>query len=262
LFHIARGGIMAAGNETDMVNIHHREPMNPVPDAEALGLFEKQWRLYRKFVENDYGGHAGAARALHELLTATFQRPFAILDLGCGDATSIVSALDGTAVAHYHGVDMATPALDLAASNLDQLECEIELEHGDYVEAMRERPEHADVVWIGLSLHHFEAPGKRELMGEIRQAVGPGGMFVTYEPTSLPGESRAAYLDRYEAIGRDDWTALTAKDFKHLMDHVRSADFPESTSGWQALGEAAGFTAFDTLYRNDTNLFHMFRFGA
>ena len=45
-----------------MVNIHHVEPMAPAPDADALALFQQQWSVYRTFVEQDYGSHAGACR--------------------------------------------------------------------------------------------------------------------------------------------------------------------------------------------------------
>jgi hypothetical protein len=58
----------------------------------------------------------------------------------------------------------------------------VELEQEDFVSAMRGRPEPADVVWIGLALHHLQTPDKQVLMREVRAVVGDGGRFLIYEP--------------------------------------------------------------------------------
>lgn len=236
--------------------------MGPVPDEQAMKLFQTQWSLYRKFVDNDLGSSACVYRTLHRVLMERFDRPFSILDLACGDARGSVSALTGTTVQHYHGVDLAPPALALAAKNLEGLDCDVELEHGDFIEAVRERPEPADVVWIGLSLHHLITSDKRILMGEIRHMIGPDGLFVTFEPTCLDGEGRDAYLDRYETVARNDWSPLTADELASLMEHVRSFDHPESMASWQTLGSQAGFTQCAMLFAGDHNLFRMFCFSS
>jgi ubiquinone/menaquinone biosynthesis C-methylase UbiE len=244
-----------------MVNIHHHEPMSPVPDAEAMDIFERQWVVYQKFVDNDYGEHQAAYRTLHHVL-ATTAKPFSILDLACGDAKSMVAALKGTSVAHYHGVDLAPPALDLAAHNLDALGCDVELEHSDFTDAVQNRPEPADVVWIGLSLHHLRASEKQALMGDIRSMIGPAGTLMVYEPTCLDGESRDEYLDRYEAVARGQWTGFDSDEMAALMQHVRSSDYPETTASWNALGRNAGFAKTDLLFINGPDLFRIFRFAG
>ncbi len=245
-----------------MVNIHHNEPMGEVPDEHALKLFQQQWSLYRKFVDNDFGSSRSVYHTLHEILSQRLTEPFSFLDLGCGDARGSVGALRNTMVHRYHGVDLAPPALALAANNLEVLNCEIELEHGDFIEAIHERPEPADAVWIGLSLHHLTTPHKANLMGEIRQMIGPGGLFLTFEPTCIDGEDRAAYLDRYEGVAQDRWTPLTGDEFVALMDHVRSSDYPESMSSWKVLGRQAGFAKCEMLFAGSHDLFRLFCFSG
>jgi len=245
-----------------MVNIHHREPMKPVPDAEAVQHFERQWSLYQKFIDNDYGEHRAAYRTLHHVLATTYARPFSILDLACGDAKSMVTALKGTAVAHYHGVDLASPALDLAARNLDALDCDVKLENSDFSDVIRNRPEPADVVWIGLSLHHLRTPEKQALMGDIRSMIGPAGTLIVYEPTCLDGESRDEFLDRYEAVAREKWAAFDSAEIVEIMQHVRSADYPESSASWNVLGRNAGFAKTDLLFANSPDLFRIYRFDG
>jgi hypothetical protein len=42
--------------------------------------------------------------------------------------------------------------------------CPSTLDECDFVGALLDRPEPADVVWIGLSLHHLRSPAKLALM--------------------------------------------------------------------------------------------------
>ena len=243
-----------------MVNIHHHRPAGAVVDADALALFQRQWELYRKLIDGDCLATAEAYGILHRVLAEDIGRPFRFLDLGCGDARNTVTALQGTEVAHYHGIDLAMPALALARSRVDALPCPADLEHGDYIEAMRERPEPADVVWIGLSLHHFATADKRTLMSEIRRVLSASGLFVTYEPTFRDGEDLASYIVRYEAVARRQWTALTPEDRDAVFAHVRTADIPETASTWATLGREAGFSTTEELFRDPANLFRIFRF--
>lgn len=50
-----------------------------------------------------------------------------------------------------------------ACDALETLSCGVGLVCYDFVEAIRELQEPADVMWIGLSPHHLPAPNKRAL---------------------------------------------------------------------------------------------------
>ena len=255
-------GGLVADLEGHMVNIHHNEPMAPVPDGGALALFERQWTIYQAFVDNDYAATVGAYGTLHRLLKQAFGRPFSFLDLACGDARGSVAALEGTAVAHYHGVDLAPPALERAARNLEALDCEVELEHGDFIEAICKRPEPADVVWIGMSLHHLTTAEKLELMRAIRRMISMDGLFLTHEPTCMDGEDRDGYLDRLESVARSQFTALTSEELDAIITHVRAADYPETVASWEKLGRDAGFANTENVFTGARNLMRMFCFSV
>ena len=240
-----------------LVNIHHQQLGGAASDEQALELFRQQWSIYKKLIDQNYLDHVDAYGTLHRVLADEVESPFRVLDLACGDAAAMVGALKGTRVAHYHGIDLAAPALELASRNLDALGCPVKLEQRDFVEAMRNRPEPADVVWIGLSLHHLRTVDKRTLMGEVRGVVSERGRFLIYEPACLEGEDRAHYLGRYQRVARA-WTSLTPAEWQALMTHVRTCDLPETTSSWLALGHDAGFGAADELFQASTNLFRIF----
>ena len=182
-----------------MVNVRQHDSAGPIIDEAAEVQFARAWRTYAKLVDNDYVFHREVYAILHRILVEDFPGPFRFLDLACGDARGIVGALQGTTVAHYHGVDLSRPALDMASVAVEALHCPVELDQRDFVAAMADRPEPADLVWIGLSLHHLQPADKLVIMREARGVLGGKGELVLYEPTCREGESREGYLERFAA---------------------------------------------------------------
>src|SRR3954454_821220 len=244
-----------------MVNVRQHEPTEPVLDAAAEEQFARDWRTYAKLVDHDYVFHREVYAMLHRVL-AELAGPFRFLDLACGDARGVVGALRGTAVAHYHGVDLSLPALEMARAAVEALGCPVELDHRDFVAAMADRPEPADVVWIGLSLHHLQPPDKLTILREARGVLGGQGQLLLYEPTCRDGEDRAGYLERFAGTHRPLWTALSDGEWTTILDHVTRCDFPETASGWPALGRAAGFASLEELFVAPTDLYRMFGYSG
>ncbi len=237
-----------------MVKIHHTYVGDAALDEAATQLFRMQWATYRRKVDANHIYHREAYGTLRRLLLDEVDRPFSFLDLACGDAKESVGALVGTRVTHYHGIDLSAQALELAAQNLEELDCEIDLEQADFVEAIRKRPEPADVVWFGLSLHHLETPDKQEIMREIHDAMAAGGRFLIFEPAMREGESRERWYDRIESIIRARWTAVSTDEHDMIVMHIRQCDLPETVVGWQVLGREAGFRQDRLLFRTPDDL--------
>jgi SAM-dependent methyltransferase len=233
---------------------------SPVMDKQAMEAFRHQWQIYSKVVDNDYLSHRAVYSVLHRELVTDVNRPFRFLDLACGDARLTVAALQGTPVAQYHGIDLSAPALAMARQTVAALACPFELEQEDFVSAMRARREPADVVWIGLALHHLQTPDKGALMRDVRAAVGDSGRFLMYEPVCREGESRPAYLDRFEQVNHSAWAALTSEEWAAMLGHVRAADFPEPWSVWAQLGRDAGFRDVCELFTDPTGFYKVFCF--
>ena len=165
------------------VQIHQFQPCGAVVDAAALAQFQQQWSTYRKLVDSDCLAHREVGAMLRQTLNDVFTSPFCFLDIACGDASMMKTALRGTQVRHYHGIDLSQAALELAAANLAELPFAVDLDHRDFVDAMMRRPEHADTAWCSLSIHHLSADDKLHLMKAIRGATGARGIFLFYEPT-------------------------------------------------------------------------------
>ena len=81
------------------VHIHQFAPGGAVVDAAALAQFQEQWATYRKVVESDYLSHREVGSILRATLNEVFTAPFSFLDIACGDASVMKTALAGTKVA-------------------------------------------------------------------------------------------------------------------------------------------------------------------
>jgi ubiquinone/menaquinone biosynthesis C-methylase UbiE len=237
--------------------LHHSPPQ---PTASAT-IFQEDWAVYRKLVDNNCLFHREAYGALHDVLVAEMAAPFRFLDVACGDASATVGALTGTRVAHYRGIDLSEPALALADTTLRALSCPVELTRQDFVAALRERSVSADVVWIGLSLHHLRRPQKRELMCDARLIVGEAGKLLVYENASPGPETRAAWLKRWDRQ-RPDWRAFNDSEWASISDHVHANDHPEGHVTWLELGYESGFGRARCLYESPTQLFRLYCFDS
>lgn len=244
-----------------MIKSRHENSAGTIPDESAVAVFQRQWELYRKFVDYNYLFHREVYGQLHRILVDEAVQPFRFLDIACGDARATVDALKGTRVAHYYGIDLSKAALDLASKALEMLACPVTLYHRDFVTALRDQSEPVDVVWIGLSLHHLLAPAKLDLMREIRSVVGDRGLFLIYDNTRRETEDRDAWILRWERH-RPSCPALTPEEYDAMLVHVRACDFPETSSGWQLLGREAGFDHVRELFVAPTDFHRMYCFRA
>jgi ubiquinone/menaquinone biosynthesis C-methylase UbiE len=244
-----------------MVEIVRNAQQSPSLGDDASQPFREQWQVYQKVVDNNYLAHREVRGVLHRQLTEAVGRPFRFLDLACGDASMTVAALEGTPVREYEGIDVSAAALAMAKKIVASLSCPTRLEQHDFVAAMRERTEPADVVYVGLSLHHLPAPeAKRDFLRSVRAVMGQEGLLLIFEPTSLEQETRPAYLERYDAFLHSTWIALTPAEQTILWTHVRTCDYPEQPSTWTQLGHDAGFTRVQDLFTDAAKMHRVFAY--
>jgi hypothetical protein len=240
------------------MNLHFRfHPAGSVEDAAALEEFQKQWSTYQKVVEQDALSHKETGLLLHEALAA-LSEPFAFLDIACGDAWQMKRTLAGTKVKHYHGIDLAMPALKLAAENLAHVPFDVELEHRDFVEALTKRTEPADVAWCSLSIHHLQIDVKERLLKAIHDQTS--NFLMIYEPTLAESDDREAYLERFRRVNQPAWSFLTPEEWQQIDHHVTICDFPESATTWLDLGRRAGFSKAHQIFLDRTGFYGLYRY--
>ncbi len=192
--------------------------------------------------------HREVYSLLHKILITEAPKPFRFLDIACGDAMGSATALNGTEISRYIGIDLSEPALALAEETLKPLPCPVTLVQADFAEALVDWAEPADVAWIGMSLHHLETPAKGKVVRHVRRLLDQGGLFLIWEPTLRDGEDRDGWLDRFEYGSRPLWAELDASEWNAMLMHMWESDYPEPASACHALGLEAGFRSAETVF--------------
>jgi SAM-dependent methyltransferase len=229
--------------------------------ASDQAVFLQTWATYRKVLDHNYMFH----REVYAVLRAAVLEAapgYHFLDIACGDAAATATALRGTAIGHYIGVDISQVALDIAARELADLPCPVVLLTQDFAQALATWRDPVDVAWIGQSLHHLDPDAKCELMRAVRRTLTPGAPLLIWEPTTEPGENRDGWTARFEAVSRPLWSALDNTEWYAMLSHIRAADFPETAATWLSLGRAAGFATAREIYAAPTGLARVYRFDG
>lgn len=222
--------------------------------SEPCEYFKDNWQTYHKVLQNNYMEHREIYSVLHEFLVSRSQKPFKLLDLGCGDASLAVPALIGTSIQAYYGIDLAQAAIDLAADNLGAISCPKTLIAGDFtvvvpqlIDAQKER---FDIILASFSLHHLHLEQKDDLIAHLYQLLNQDGVLILIDVVRQEGEDRTTCIERYLQRIRQDWTALTPQEVASVVTHIASSDFPETQTMLQQITLDRGFSHSECLYQD------------
>ena len=224
----------------------------------GLAIFVAQQAIYRRVVEADYMSHRALFGIFHDLLKAR-SAPFSLLDLACGDAACSVGALRGTNVSDYVAVDLAEPALSLAANNARSLRCATQVVRRDFQEYVNAASRLWDVIFIGFSFHHLKGQAKAAFAPQVRRVLGAGGEWIFFEPMLDGQETREEFLDRWKASLEHDWQAFTSEERKIIWEHVSQYDFPENLRTFERIACEGGFRSLEHLYTDPFRFYGAFR---
>ena len=204
--------------------------LNMMTDDNALSVKEvfEHRAMYDAVVDGNYMRHAELTAAL-AAWSAAFAQPLRVLDLGCGDSLLATAGFRDANVERYLGVDLAESSIEMAYRRVAIWPGRTELVCGDLFATLETLPDKsANVVLASYSLHHFATADKRRLVSEIARLLEPRGFLLWIDAVREEGESRDCYIERLTNAIAYEWTTLTAEERQLAIDHVRSADFPET----------------------------------
>ncbi len=206
----------------------------------AAVRFFHVWDTYAKVVSANYMFHREIGQAIKAALRARFgERPFSILDLGCGDAATFAPLLNGITVKSYRGADLSEAALELARQNLSGLPCEVVLTQTDLMSELKSAEPH-DLIYVSFALHHLTTEQKVEFFRIAAQKLTPGGLLLLADVVREEGQSLHEYFNAYSEYLRDVMVSLDPAERDAIRAHIVNFDLPESCSILRAQAEASG----------------------
>jgi ubiquinone/menaquinone biosynthesis C-methylase UbiE len=207
--------------------------------AQSMELFDV-WDTYKKVVTGDYMSHAKIGAALRQAVIARFaQRPYSMLDLGCGDASPLSLLFREAPPTRYLGVDLSATALALAAENLRSFGVAAAFEQADLLDTLS-REEDLDVIYSSFALHHLDTAQKTEFFHRVARRLAPDGVLLLADVVREEDETLDTYKRRYMHWLRAGWTRLSPQEQEAICDHILAFDFPEPFSVLEAAARAAG----------------------
>lgn len=224
-------------------------------------FFNEQWKIYQKLIDNNYIRHQEMYSILHELLVSYFQKPFKMLDLGCGNASLTAHALLNTNIAFYQGIDLSVPALEIAQENMARIQCHTNFTKGDFSQSISEfileGHNKFDVILISFALHHLHLDQKCYLIEQLQNLLFPNGILILIDIVRKPEEDRETYMKRYLEIIQKDWLVITPEEYPIMTNHISLSDFPETQQTFQEISQKYGFAHFECLYRDPLDITQM-----
>ncbi|MFZ9850865.1 MAG: class I SAM-dependent methyltransferase [Vulcanococcus sp.] len=213
-----------------------------------MELFDRQWTSYRLVVDHNLMEHqqvAGATAAAIEAWLA--QRPAAapppaMADLGCGDLALLAPHLRPLPLGHYTGLDLSAAVLPLAQRALGEVPYPCQWLEGDLLAWATDAASPViDLLHSAFAIHHLSDSQKATFLQAARRRISPNGLFLWVDVFRQPGESRAAYLERYCQRIVGGWGVLSDAQREHVLDHVTRLDQPADREAIQATAEQAGW---------------------
>ncbi len=236
---------------------------SPRPTEQTREFFQ-QWQTYQQLVDHNYMAHRQIHQAIGALIKQKFDRPFDLLDLGCGDAQAIAKTLMGSKINCYTGVDLSANALALAQENLATFE-RVELRETDFLtylgQANQNAPASFDLIHAGFSLHHLLLEEKEQFFTYCFSLLRPGGCLAIYDVFRQPQQNRQQYIEAYLAEAESQWTALATDQLQAIAAHIKGCDFPELVATMVETGQKVGFMPPQVLFTEPRGFHHCFAFA-
>ncbi|MEZ5447574.1 MAG: class I SAM-dependent methyltransferase [Thiolinea sp.] len=133
----------------------------PEPDSQQIQQFDNQRAIYHHAIAENYMAHREIHTAIQQHLNALYDKPFSVLDLGCGEAEFISKTLKATLIKRYTGIDRSNKALKQARKNLDATGIKANLLQGDHTDFKAlVADKKFRVIIIGFSLYQLQAEEK------------------------------------------------------------------------------------------------------
>lgn len=211
-------------------------------NEEAIKAFFNQCKVYDLIVRNNYMAHAGIHQALRENLSVR-ERPFSVIDLGCGDTSQIAGTLYGLPVKEYTGVDLAAVVLDEARKNMVKTADNTSFFEMDFIAFLEsEKSESADVIVAGFAAHHLNDADKQHLFHLCSGKLNEGGVLYYFDVFLRQGETRDQFFEAYLSNMDNTWLELSPEIREQSKNHIINCDHPETINTIATLASEAGFT--------------------
>lgn len=215
---------------------------------ETSAYFNANWQRYQDSINRDTLFHKEMFSALVKFFAQHYaNRPFTLLDIGCGDSQFMAPVLANTSIRKYYGVDQAADVLKLAENNLANIHCEKEFICQDMLNVMSEWRTAVDIIFSSYAIHHLTTAQKNEFIQQCKNNLTEPGFLLMVDGVLAKQQSRDEWLEALRARMKIANPGITKEELDERMVHPCANDFPDSISTFEAIAKNQDWKNFQVL---------------
>ncbi|MGB0846556.1 MAG: class I SAM-dependent methyltransferase [Thiolinea sp.] len=229
--------------------------------SQLVREFNNQQEIYHHAITENYMAHREIHTAIHQHLNSVYDKPFSLLDLGCGDAAFTSRSLQSTLIKRYTGIDQSAHSLQNARKNLDAAGIKAQLiqgNHTDFTSLIDDKK--FRVMIVGFSLYLLPSEEKIRFFRECRKHLRKRGRVLVYDVMRRHNEVREDYLQRYYQHAAENWPTLNAHALEQLAQYINLSDHPESLESLMDIARRSGFKHAELVYVDSTGFHQLIEF--
>jgi cyclopropane fatty-acyl-phospholipid synthase-like methyltransferase len=224
----------------------------------ASQYFNNNWKKYQETIKNNTLCHREMAAALNTFLIDNMAaRNFTLVDVGCGDGSTIIPVLIGKSLTKYIGIDGAAEVLKLAENNFSVINSEKEFICDNMVNAIAKLPAPVDVIFTSYAVHHLSRQHKIDFIQTCQNKLGTNGYLIMIDGVLKRNQTRDEWLE--DLSNQIKVTQqLTPEELHFRMQHPRKDDFPEEIATFEAIAKDQLWRKFEVLVDKEIYAFMVF----
>jgi precorrin-6B methylase 2 len=224
----------------------------------ASQYFNENWKKYQQSIKNNTLYHKEMSAALDAFLVEhVSSHPFSFVDVGCGDASTIISVLTGKSIKQYIGIDAASAVLTIAAENLQVLNCKKEFICDNMVDAILQIPSSIDVIFTSYAVHHLSHQQKFDFVQACQHKLSNQGFLIMVDGVLNENQTRDEWLNALESRIKST-QPMSSEELAFRMQHPRKDDFPEEIATFQKIANTQHWKNFEVLVKKEIYAFMVF----
>jgi len=228
-------------------------------NQQSAAIFNRSWNIYAKVVKANHMKHFEFQECTKHAINQFINHPFSMLDLGCGDASSLKPILKKAMLTNYLGIDLSLAAIQLAKKNLLQLEEKVQWLSCDLNSLELNKSDYFDLVYSSFAIHHLLDQDKAALFKLIFEQLKPGGIFIYIDAYQKFSTGLDAYRKEYSQWIDDTWHALSSNEKQEIKNHLCSYDFPSTQTWINETLVTLGFELLDSNFEDSRHFYSCYQ---
>lgn len=225
----------------------------------ASQYFNDNWKKYQATLATNTLYHREMMATLTTFLQQHFaNKPFSLVDAGCGDSSVIHEVLKNFQLSSYTGIDAAQAVLELAENNFSDINCKKEFICGNMQQAIQQLTGKYNIIFTSYAVHHLALTDKAQFLHDCYKKLEPNGYLILIDGILKQGQPREAWLDELASRMQLTQNLSAEQTEERISSHARHADFPIEIAAYKEIASQQPWKRLEVLFERDIFAFMLF----